>query len=71
MRKSAEQFKDVLGKCLENAGDVIAIRFTGSSVSQEEIVRAVKEVYSMKGMEDKLPTLGLGFVNSFILLISK
>ncbi|MDE7230508.1 MAG: hypothetical protein K2N56_08525, partial [Oscillospiraceae bacterium] len=68
---SAEQFKDVLSKCLENEGDVIAIRFTGGSVSQEEIVRAVKEVYNMKGMEDKLPTLGLGFVNSFILLISK
>lgn len=68
---SAEQFKDVLGKCLENAGDVIAIRFTGGSISRGEIVKAVKEVYNMNGMEDKLPTMGLGFVNSYILLISK
>ncbi len=68
---SLEQFKDVLGKCLENAGDVIAIRFTGGSISQEAIVKAVKEVYNMKGMENKLPTLGLGYVNSYILLISK
>lgn len=68
---SAEQFKDILGECLENAGEVIAIRFIGDSISQEEIIRAVKEVYNMKGMEDKLPTLGLGFVNGYILLISK
>ena len=65
------EYKTVLAARLENAPEVIAIRYTGGRVTQDEIVRAVVEVYNMKGMEDKLATLGLGMTNSFIILINK
>lgn len=68
---SAEEFKTILDGCLENAGNIIAIRFVGSEFPKDEIVKAVKEVYNMKGMEEKLEELGFGYSNSFILLISK
>lgn len=66
-----DEYKTVLASCLENAGEVIAIRYTGGRVAKEDIVRAVSEVYNMKGMESKLSSLGLGMTNSFIILISK
>lgn len=67
-----DEYKAVLAACLENnAGKVIAVRYTGGRVTKEEIVRAVSEVYNMKGMESKLPSLGLGMSNSFIVLISQ
>ena len=69
---SIEEYKTVLGKCLDkNPPQVIAIRYTAADLTQEDIVKAVTEVYNMKGLEEKLPTLGLGYSNSFILLIEK
>lgn len=65
------EYKTVLASQLENAGKVIAIRYTGGRVTKDEIVRAVSEVYSMKGMESKLPSLGFGMSNSFIILINE
>lgn len=65
------EYKTVLASCLESDRKVTAIRFTGGRVTQDEIVRAVVEVYNMKGMEDKLATLGFGTNNSFIILIEK
>lgn len=65
------EYKTVLASCLESGRKVIAIRYTGGRVTQDEIVRAVVEVYSMKGMEDKLATLGLGAYNSFIILVEQ
>lgn len=68
---SIDAYKTVLGKFLnENPPQVIAIRCT-ADLTQEDIVKAVKEVYNMKGLEDKLPTLGLSYSNSFIVLIEK
>lgn len=68
---SAEEFKTVLSGCLDNADKVIAIKFTGSELPQNEILKAVKEVYNMKGMEDMLAELGFSYSNGYILLISK
>lgn len=65
------EYKTVLASCLETDRKVTAIRYTGGRVTQDEIVRAVAEVYNMKGMENKLATLGLGAHNSFIILIEK
>lgn len=65
------EYKTVLASCLESGRGVIAIRYTGERFTQEEIVRAVVEVYNMKGMEDKLESLGLGLSNSFIVLIEQ
>lgn len=67
----ADEYKTVLAACLENPPEVIAIRYTGGYIPQDEIIEAVVEVYNMKGMEDKLATLGFGISNSFILLINK
>lgn len=67
----ADEYKTVLAACLENPSEVIAIRYTGGYIPQDEIIKAIVEVYNMKGMEDKLATLGLGVSNSFILLINK
>ncbi len=65
------EYKTVLASCLEGDRKVTAIRYTGGRVTQDEIVRAVVEVYNMKGMEDKLATLGLGAYNSFIILVEQ
>lgn len=66
-----DEFKSVLSNCLEDSGNVIAIRYTDEIPSQNEIVRAVLEVYNMKGMEDKLEKLGLGCSGGFIILVEK
>lgn len=68
---SIEEFKEVLGNCLENSADSVAIRYTEELPSQREIVMAVMEVYNMKGMEDKLETLGLGCAGCFIILVER
>lgn len=68
---SAEEFKTTLSGCLDDAGKVIAIKFTGSELPRDEIIKAVKEVYNMKGMEDKLAELGFNYSNGYILLISQ
>lgn len=68
---NADEYKTVLAACLDNPSEVIAIRYTGGYIPQDEIVKAVIEVYNMKGMENRLATLGLGVSNSFILLINK
>lgn len=68
---SVDEFKAVLGRCLDNADNTIAIRISGSEISKDDIVKAVKEVYNMKGMEDKLAGLGFGYANSFVILIEK
>ncbi len=69
---SIEEYETVLGKCLgENPPQVIAIRYTAADLTQEDIVKAVNKVYNMKGLEEKLPTLGLGYSNGFIVLIEK
>lgn len=68
---NTDEFKTVLNKCLENPSNAITIRFIGENITQEELVKAVQEVYSMKGMEDKLSNLGLAYSNSFIILISQ
>lgn len=66
----ADEFKSVLGSCLDNGSDsVIAVRFIGSEPDQSGIIAAIKEVYNMKGMEDKLNELGFGYTNSFIILV--
>lgn len=65
-----DEYKTVLAKCLENPNKVIAIRYTGERLIKEELVRAVAEVYSMKGNESELQTLGLEISNGFIILIS-
>lgn len=65
------EYKTVLAACLENPAEVIALRYTGGYIPQDDIIKAVVEVYNMKGMEDKLATLGFGASNSFILLINK
>ncbi len=66
-----DEYKTVLANCLENTNKVIAIRCTGERFTKEEIVRAVAEVYSMKGRESELQGLGLGMSNSFIILVSE
>lgn len=68
---SADEFKAVLGRRLDNADKTIAIRISGDGLSKDDIVKAVKEVYNMKGMEDKLAGLGFGYTNSFVILIEK
>ena len=71
MASSVSEFKAILGNILENGGDkIIAIRYTGE-LPQTEIVNAVREVYNMKGMEDKLPGLAFKCANSFIVLKTK
>lgn len=65
---SVEEFKAVLGRCLESGAKNIAVRYIGE-YSQNDIVNAVREVYNMKGMEDKLHGLGFGYSNSFIVLL--
>ena len=71
LRYNAGEFKAVLGRCLDNADKTIAIRISGSEISKDDIEKAVKEVYNMKGMEDKLAGLGFGYANSFVILIEK
>ncbi|MDE6728622.1 MAG: hypothetical protein K2J80_11895 [Oscillospiraceae bacterium] len=66
---SVDEFKTVLGRCLDNGEKTITIRYIGE-FPQNDIVNAVREVYNMKGMEDKLHSLGFGYSNSFVLLIS-
>lgn len=68
---SAETYRAVLLDCLEGSEKVIAVRFTGSTLPKDEIIKAVKEVYNMKGLEDKLERLGFGYSNSFIILIGE
>lgn len=68
---SADEFKTVLGRRLDNADKTIAIRISGDGLSKDDIVKAVKEVYNMKGMEDKLAGLGFGYTSSFVILIEK
>ncbi|MDE6031917.1 MAG: transglutaminase-like domain-containing protein, partial [Oscillospiraceae bacterium] len=68
---SMDEYKVILSSCLEDAPEVIAIRYAGGRISQDDVVRAVVEVYNMKGMEDKLANLGLGLTNGFILLINR
>lgn len=68
---SVDEFKTVLSSCLEKGNDkVIAVRYIGE-FPETEIRNAVREVYNMKGMEDKLPGLGFRYSNSFVLLINK
>lgn len=68
---SVEKFKTILGAQLDAASDVIAIRYVNGEADESEIVKAVKEVYNMKGAEDKLDNLGFGYTNSFIIIVSK
>lgn len=68
---SVEEFKAVLSGCLADAGEVIVIKFMGSEFPQDEIIKAVIEVYNMKGMENKLAKLGFGYMGGYILLIDK
>lgn len=68
---SADEFKAVLGRCLDNSDKTIAIRISGDGLSKDDVVKAVKEVYNMKGMENKLAELGFGYANSFVILIEK
>lgn len=68
---SVDEFKTVLSSQLEKGVDkVIAVRYIGE-FPETEIRNAVREVYNMKGMEDKLPSLGFRYSNSFVLLINK
>ncbi len=68
---SIEEFKSVLGHCLENNGKVNTIRISNSTISKNDIIKAVKEVYNMKGMENKLADLGIGYANCFVILVEK
>lgn len=68
--KDIDEYKKVLGGCLESDGNIV-VRFTGESISQEGVVKAVKEVYNMKGMEDKLYGLGLAYSNGYIILVNR
>lgn len=68
---SADTFRTVLLDCLDGSEKVIVIRFTGDTLPKESIIKAVKEVYNMKGLEDKLERLGFGYSNSFIVLINE
>lgn len=64
------EFKKVLSSVLDNNSDkVIVIRYTGD-FDEKDFINAVREVYNMKGMEDKLPSLGFKFTHSFILLVN-
>lgn len=66
-----EEFKKVLSGIVEGSTDkVIAIRYTGD-FNEKDMVNAVREVYNMKGLEERLPSLGYKYSNSFILLINK
>lgn len=68
---NVEEFKKVLSSVLENNRDkIIAVRYTGD-FSERDMINAVREVYNMKGLEDKLPDLGFRYSNSFVLLINK
>lgn len=67
--ENAEEFKAVLESRVDGSAGVIAVRFTGGELPKEEIINAVREVYNMKGLEDKLPGLGFGYSNGFILLV--
>lgn len=65
------EFKKALSNALDGSTDkVIAIRYTGD-FNEKDFINAVREVYNMKGLEDKLPTLGFKFSHSFILLVNK
>ncbi|MCM1299490.1 MAG: hypothetical protein NC228_08010 [[Eubacterium] siraeum] len=66
---SVEELKAVLSNCLESSAGSVAIRYTSELPSQREIAMAVLEVYHMKGMEDKLETLGLGCAGCYIILV--
>lgn len=65
------EFKTALSNALDgNTDKVIAIRYTGD-FNEKDFINAVREVYNMKGLEAKLPTLGFKFSHSFILLVNK
>lgn len=65
------EFKKALSNALDgNTDKVIAIRYTGD-FNENDFINAVREVYNMKGLEAKLPTLGFKFSHSFILLVNK
>lgn len=65
------EFKKALSNALDNNADkVIAIRYTGD-FNEKDFINAVREVYNMKGLEAKLPTLGFKFSHSFVLLVNK
>lgn len=65
------EFKKALSNALDNNADkVIAIRYTGD-FNEKDFINAVREVYNMKGLEAKLPTLGFKFSHSFVLLVEK
>ena len=66
-----DEYKNILDKNLDKSSDTICIRFTGTAPLQEDIVKTVREVYNMHGMEDKLSTLGMTITNGFIILINK
>lgn len=67
---SVDEYKKILND-LSDYNENIVIRFTGESFSQDEIIKAVVEVYNMKGIEDKLYSLGLAYSNGYIILVSR
>lgn len=68
---SIDEFKEVLGNCLENPSEMTVIRYTDEIPSQKEFIKAVIEVYNMKEMEDRLERLVMGCSNRFIILAEK
>lgn len=68
---SADTFRTILLDCLDGSEKVLVVRFTGDTLPKESIIKAVKEVYNMKGLEDRLERLGFGYSNSFIILINE
>lgn len=69
--ENIEEFKEILGSCLDNFGERAVIRFTGEMPSQKEFVKAVIEVYNMKNMEDRLENLVMGCAKRFIVIAEK
>lgn len=68
---SVDKFKTILGEQIDSANSVITIRYVGSDMDENDIVKAIKEVYNMKGAEDKLNGMGFGYSNSFVILIGR
>ncbi len=65
---NADELKRIIGSELETGKDFICIRYTGTLPAQDELVKAVKEVFYAKNLESELSTLKMGIKNNFIIL---
>ena len=68
---SIDKYDEILDKSLDGDGSVISVRYCAAMPAEEDVLNTVAEVFSRKGMEDKLTSLGFGCANSFIIIVIK